>query len=159
MEFIRGVHDTDTLTAVTTRCQRSTATITRRASAYTMSTGADSLETVTSTEHQTRGTVVYARLSRRCLLRSSRNMLEPARVHESGNRNPRSVRKQLRLFDGESAADPSELGYNPTFDLWSTAGERLPPRSSRSRPSGSKTGSDAVRDCTASDTDALQFRG
>ena len=54
-------------------------------------------------------------------------------------------------------------GYNPTFDLWSTAG--LARTGNRSDPSGSKTGKLVGRFCetpslpTASDTDALQFRG
>ena len=55
--------------------------------------------------------------------------------------NSGSVRQQLRLLDCESKSNPAiQTGYNPTFDLWSTADVTTAANAADQNRSGSKTG-------------------
>ena len=58
------------------------------------------------------------------------NMLLPADGNEYSDCNSGPIWQQLRLFDRDNQVrSESDMGYNPTFDLWSTAAERPRPMS------------------------------
>ncbi len=89
---------------------------------------------------------------------SSRTCCSLPTRHRNCHCNRRSIRKQLRLLDrNQAATQDTTKGYNPTFDLWSTAGrlarstraadQKLVRAASRDKISGSRTGSCSLLQC------------